>query len=191
MFPIWGYWAEEWEYREKVTFNGNTRKIYIFPEVATLKVKDDIYSAWVRWVEINENYRYLPAFRYIGGDPIGGGQYSGEMFFLQNGWQIVADHNVLVDGIIYHDDGIPVYDILQGGGVTNRVASLAYAYSSEIPEVTVDTQAIATAVVNAIPEYPEPIVPPTAEEIAAVIIPLLPEGVTPEQLAQAVWNYTQ
>jgi len=179
---MWGYWSEEWRLADYVSFNGDTKKIYINPNVISVKVKDDIYSAWVRWVEINENYRYLPAFRYIGGDPTGDGQYSGEMFFLMNGWQIVIDHNVSVDGIIYHDDGIPVYDVVYGG-VTGKVAAIAYAYGSDIPKSAVDL--ISQKIVESLPSFPTP------EEIAAVIVDNLPSNVTAEQVAQAVWSYTK
>lgn len=143
---IWNTWAQEWDFRERVTFNGVTRKITIFPEETQASVKADIYSAWVRWHSINENGRFLHALRYVGGDPIGGGQYTAEIFFLMNGWQIVVDHNVQVDGIIYHDDGLPVFEVLPGGGVVNKVAALAYAYTTEVPQV--DGAAIAAAVWN-------------------------------------------
>jgi hypothetical protein len=48
-----------------------------------------------------------------------------------NGWQVVADSTVTFDGIIYHDDdGVSPFVILPGGGVTNKVAALAYGVST-------------------------------------------------------------
>lgn len=150
VLSLWNSWAEEWVFDDKVCFNGVTREIYVFPGVAVIDIKADVYSAWVRWLSINENARFLHAMRYIGGDPIGEGQYTAEIFFLMNDWQIVVDHNIQANGIIFHDDGIRVFDVLPGGGVINKVAALAYAYSAAVPDVTVDidTSAIASAVWN-------------------------------------------
>lgn len=180
----WNSWSAEWSLQEKVTFNGNTRKIHIFPEVTVLDFRADIYAAWVRWLENDMNNRFLPAMRYIGLDLTGPGEYSGAMFFLLNGWQIVVDHQIQqIEGIVYHDDGIPVFDIRDGGGVSNKVASLAYAYSKDLSSSNID--AIAEKIKSELPAYP------TAEDIASAVIAILPSGVTPEQVAQAVWNHTQ
>ena len=130
MSTIWAAWSNDWALYEKVEFNGDDRLIYIHPDIDTLDFQSDIYSAYIRWQALRDNSKYLTAMRYIGGDPIGGGQFSGLMFFLMNNWQIVIDHAVTLSGILYHDDPISPYVIRAGGGITNKVASLAYAYSS-------------------------------------------------------------
>lgn len=145
MSMIWDTYGELWEYDDPVHFDGPNRIIIVQPQVSIVNMQD-IYSSWVRWSVLYDNLKFKPAMRYIGNDPIGGGQYSGLMFFLQNGWQIVISHAVSVEGIIYHDDpGISPYIILPGGGVVNKVASLAYAYNTAGVQVPTANE-IATAV---------------------------------------------
>ena len=121
---MWAGFGEQWDLLHDVDFNGATKRIRIAPEVSNLSVKTDLYSAWKQWVQLYDNSKYLPAFRTIGGDPLGGGQFAGDLYFLMNGWQIEVDHPVTITGVLYHDDGISPYIILPGGGVTATVASL-------------------------------------------------------------------
>lgn len=127
----WLYFQEDWALEHKVTFDGVEKKIYLSPNVTSFSVKDDIYSAWKEWVRIRDNAKYLPALRTIGGDPVGGGQYAGDIYFLINDWQIVVDHTVKVTGILYHDNpSLDPYVVLPGGGVTSTVSNLALAYNT-------------------------------------------------------------
>jgi hypothetical protein len=83
--------------------------------------------------------------RTVGGDALPGGQYSGVFVFLTNGWQIVVNHLVTIDGILYSDtSGQSPYVINSGGGIINKVASLAYAYDTS----GVSADEIASAVWN-------------------------------------------
>jgi hypothetical protein len=75
----------------KVSFNGNTRIITVLPSVTTLDVQIDLYSEWKRWSILDNNLRYLQAFRTFGGDPTVSGQFAPRYFFLMNGWRIVVD----------------------------------------------------------------------------------------------------
>lgn len=125
MSIVWGSFKDEWELRSKVTFDGPNKKILVNKGVTSLDVKKDLYSMWKRWVQLYDYAKYLPAFRTIGGDPVGSGQFAGDMYFLMNNWQIVVSENTLVNGILYHDNSISPFVILPGGGVTSTVSNLA------------------------------------------------------------------
>ena len=127
---LWEIWSPDWLLEHKVSFDGPSRTIHVHPEVLTLDVKTDIYSAWKEWVKLRDNAKFLPSIRTIGGDPIGSGQYAGDMYFLINDWQIIIQHYVILTGVLFSDDNPSPFIILSGGGVTNKVSSLALAYQS-------------------------------------------------------------
>ena len=127
---LWGAWADEWELRGAVTFDGVAKTITVNAGETVVSVKDDIYSSWKRWVMIYDYSKYLPAMRTIGGDPVGGGQYAGDIYFLINGWKIIVAEGITVNGIIYSDDYPTPFTVLPGGGVINKVSNLALAYST-------------------------------------------------------------
>lgn len=104
MFPYqYGYW-EEWELREKVEFDGATRRIIVHPEVTTLNIRSEVYSAWVRWGSRHDNSKWFQAMRYSGFDVIPGGEGGGS-FFLINNWKLIIDFNkVAVEGVLYSDN---------------------------------------------------------------------------------------
>lgn len=101
---LWISHGEEWLALEKVSFNGVTKKIVVNSGVVALGIRQDVYSAWVRWVEREENQQYLPAMRFTGLDPIPGG-FTGDTYFLINGWKLEYDANaVAISGVLYSDD---------------------------------------------------------------------------------------
>lgn len=87
MSLLWSHWGEYWTNNDKVTFDGVNRLIILGSEVTSIDIKVDIYSAWKRWVLIDDNSKYLPALRTIGGDPapLGSGRFAGDIYFLLNG----------------------------------------------------------------------------------------------------------
>lgn len=106
---VWSAWGEEWALGEKVSFNGVTKRITVNAGVTSLNIRDDVYSAWVRWLERETNSQYLPAMRYSGGDPIPGGE-TGVTFFVTNNWKFVYDPNVVaVSGVLYSDNYATAY----------------------------------------------------------------------------------
>lgn len=129
---LWQYWGEEWALTESVSFNGAAKKITVNAGVTSLDIRNDVYSAWVRWQEREDNARFLPAMRYSGLDPIPGGS-TGGVFFLQNGWKLVYDPNaVAVAGVLYSSDfdtaywaadGDPVYPATVSSLVNNAVTT--------------------------------------------------------------------
>lgn len=128
---VWHSFGETWSLGLSVSFDGPTRRIFVHPGVASLDVRTDLYSAWKRWARVDTNAKFPAAFRTTGGDPVGGGIFAGDLYFLMNGWQIVVDHPIGLTGTLYHDDGISPYVIEAGGGVTATVSNLAFSVGSE------------------------------------------------------------
>jgi len=107
---IWGAWAPDWALFNKVDFDGINKIIYVNPEVTELDIRFDVYSAWVDWVVIRDNAKFMPAIRYSGYDPIGPGQYTGDTYFLTNGWKLSVDlSKVRVTGVLYSDNYATAY----------------------------------------------------------------------------------
>jgi hypothetical protein len=130
LLTIQAPWSQDWQLYHKVVFDGINKLIYISPNESVISVKEDIYSSWKEWLMIRDNSKFLPAIRTIGGDPVGGGKYAGDIYFLVNGWKIVIDHAVAIDGTLYNDSGESPYIIIPGGGVTATVSNLAYAIAT-------------------------------------------------------------
>lgn len=102
---VWSAWSPDWSLGSKVDFDGASKIIYVHPEVTELSIRFDVYSAWIKWVVLRDNSKYLPAMRYTGFDPIGGGQYTGDSYFLTNGWKLSVDlAKVRVTGVLFSDD---------------------------------------------------------------------------------------
>jgi hypothetical protein len=90
----------------KVVFDGENRLISLNLGVETLDVQIDLYSEWKRWAVLENNLKYLQAFRTFGGDQTIQGQFAPRYFFLTNGWRIVVDTSVdlLVGSNLYTDE---------------------------------------------------------------------------------------
>lgn len=124
------YSWDSWLLYHKCIFDGENRLIYVAPGETSISVKTDLYSDWKEWVQIEQNAKFDPALRTIGGDPLGESQYAGDMYFLINGWRVIIDHYVEVNGILYSDDFPSPYIIQPGGGVFATVSSLALSYNT-------------------------------------------------------------
>lgn len=69
-----------------------------------------LYSAWVDWVALSDNAKYLPAFRTVGGDDVdlAAGTKVPAYCYLINGWRVrpqEATHTLNVTGGILLVDG--------------------------------------------------------------------------------------
>ena len=87
-----------------ITFNPTTKRIILDSMYVTV---GDVYSRWKEWVAAG-NSEYLPAFRVVGGDPLGGGLFVASYFFLLNGWRVrpmEMDHTLIIEGNIGVDGG--------------------------------------------------------------------------------------
>lgn len=101
---LWQTWADEWALNEKVSFNGTTKRITVNAGVTSIDIREDVYSAWIRWLEREDNARYRLAMRVSGFDPIPGG-FTGATYFMTNGWKLEYDANIVaVTGVLYSDD---------------------------------------------------------------------------------------
>jgi hypothetical protein len=122
---MWLYFGDQWALDHKVTFDGVNRTITVEQNVSEIDVKVDIYSSWKEWVQLYDYSKFEPAIRVTGGDPIGGGEFTGDVYFLINNWRIVVDHSCVFDGVIYSDDfPTPFVPISGTQIVTNKVSAL-------------------------------------------------------------------
>lgn len=145
---MWGYWGELWELDELITIDGPLKQITIHSSISSITTIE-LYSAWVRWAGLYDQLKFAPAFRTSGGEPIPGGQYTGVFLFLINGWQIIIDHNTSIEGILYQEDtNLSPYIIKAGGGITNKVASIAFQYAQSTYSVTDIVDAVWAKKVN-------------------------------------------
>lgn len=67
-----------------------------------------IYVAWVDWVALSDNSKYLPAFSSVGGDTLGGGISIPPYYFLVNGWRIrpmEANQTLVITGNLFVEGG--------------------------------------------------------------------------------------
>lgn len=106
-----GFWSE-WELQEKVDFDGINKIITVYPHVTTLDIREDVWSAWVRWdAMLARNYnRFDPAMERTGLESIPGSEPTGDFYFLINGWKLVIDLTaVAVTGVLYSRDFLTAY----------------------------------------------------------------------------------
>jgi len=88
-----------------LTFDGSTKIISLSLGTTSLTCVE-LYSAWVDWVALSDNIKWLPAFRTVGGDAITATQNLGVTFFITNGWRVrpqEASHRLTLDGNLYTD----------------------------------------------------------------------------------------
>lgn len=149
------HWAAEWELYEKVNFDGVNKIISVYPHVTSLDIREDVWSASVRWLGMKNrgNDRFLESMERTGLDAIPGGQ-TGDFYFLTNGWKLEINFaKVKVTGVLFSRDyetayytyeGIPQYAV-QVSSVVNVVNSPTNVVTGDI--ATVPTVAEITAAV--------------------------------------------
>jgi hypothetical protein len=190
-YGFWEFWApydptNGFYGEQKCIFDGENKLIYVNPNISSISVKEDVYSNWKEWVQVRDNSKFPPAIRVTGGDPIGGGAFTGDVYFLINGWRLYIDHSLNIDGVIYSDN-YPSPFVQQENTqiVTNKVSSLVSIVATEtiggisIPTVQQIRQEIDTnsSKLTSIKAKTDTItVAPTAAEIAdQVRVELTPE----------------
>lgn len=134
-----------------IQFDPATRRIVLDAAFVTAR---EIYSRWCDWVALANNAIYLPAFRAVGGDDLGGGLFIPPYYFLENGWRVrpmETDHTLTIDGNLFVDGGDdPVVQTLGNYNVLVRTV------------VPVQAQGITTSGSTG----------PSAESIAAAVLAL-------------------
>ena len=91
----------------KVTFNGTDKKIIVNDAITELDVQIDLYSDWKEWLKLDDNSKYKPAMRTVGGDPTIGAKLVAPYFFLTNGWKIrpyEGTHTLTIIGNLFVDE---------------------------------------------------------------------------------------
>lgn len=202
----YSFW-ENWDYNpslgffgnHKCVFDGVNRLIIVSDEVTSIDIRQDVYSDWKEWVISNQNSRFLPAVRPTGGDPISGtDQYTGDIFFLINGWKLVYDpRETAVTGILYSDDYDTAY-YLKG--------SLEPLYPARVSSIvnTIEVQASIQTTPQSVWEYNNRTLTthiPTVNEITSDIdtnsiklsqIKAILDGMpqTATDTANAIWNHS-
>lgn len=172
LLALWTGFAEDWSLQHKVTFDGIAKTITIGANTNFVNVKTDIYSSWKEWISLRDNAKFLPAIRVSGGDPIGGGAFTGDVYFLINGWKIIIDHSCTIDGVIYSDNYPSPFEQVAGTQiVTNKVSSLVSVIA---PQVSVEGLTVPTAAENAQAVWQAggrtlSDAPPTASAIASAV----------------------
>ena len=85
----------------------------------------ELWSRWADWVAADDNAKYLPAFRSVGGDDLGGGLSIPPYFFLMNGWRVrpmEANQTLTITGNLFVDGaGDPVVPTLGAFNVLTKL----------------------------------------------------------------------
>lgn len=103
-----------------ITFDGPNKVITLASADTSVTVAE-VYSRWKDWAATTDNAKFLPAFRAVGGDPLGGGLQAGINVFLRNdlGWRIKPpEENIIIQlsGNLYAEDPVtPVFIPTTGG----------------------------------------------------------------------------
>lgn len=141
------YWSP---FAEKVIFDGILKQIIVSPGVTTLDIRADLYSAWVWWTSLRDNSKYQYAMRFTGLDVIPGG-FTGDSYFLINGWKLVLDlTKVKVSGILFSEDYTTAYfDVLLNPVYPATISALVNTVTITQNVVTGDISSVPSATQNA------------------------------------------
>jgi hypothetical protein len=93
---------------DKVSFDGPNKLVIVENGITSLDFDADIYSAWKRWIQLSDNFKYLQAIRVVGGDPTVGLNALGSTFFFMNNWKLrpyEGNHELSINGNFYGEGG--------------------------------------------------------------------------------------
>jgi hypothetical protein len=128
-----------------ITFDPSSNRIILDTDTVT---SAQIWVAWIDWVAISDNSKYLPALKQVGGDALGSGLAIPPYIFLLNGWRVrprEADHTLIITGNLFVEGGgIPVVPTL---GVYN--VSAQYTVPMQAQAILVGGSSAPTAIENA------------------------------------------
>jgi hypothetical protein len=123
-----------------VSIDGATKLIVISDTGDVTISAKDIYSRWKDWVI--DNPQWVNAFRTFGNDPLGGGIYAGDYYFLNNtdGWRIKPeekDHILTITGNLFAEDAnIDIFQQTTGAynvQIVQKVSSLTQTSAGANP----------------------------------------------------------
>lgn len=138
MTLAWASFGEDWELRDKCTFDGAQRIIQVNAGETLIELETDVYSAWKRWLLLRDNAKFPAAMDAVGGNPTVSGKRQGTTYFLLNGWRIrtwEGDHALTLVGNLYVEGGqgspmVPTlepHNILVSRETTNLVDTVEVA----------------------------------------------------------------
>ena len=91
---------------DSFSFEGSIKEIVVGAATSQLNVQY-VYSFWKQWIS-EGNAQWLPAFRPVGGDALGGGNKVAFYGFLTNGWRVRVptglDNLFVLGGILATDE---------------------------------------------------------------------------------------
>lgn len=144
MSALWGAWSPDWSLYDKVDFDGINKIVYVHPDVTSLDIRQDVYTSWVDWVVLRDNLKFAPAIRTTGLDPIGVGAFTGDVYFMINGWKLAVNlQRVRVTGVLYSDDYETAY--FTESLTPQYPATVSALVNTVAPVVTIDNISVPTA----------------------------------------------
>ena len=170
IYSDWAYW----QLYSKVTFDGANKLIIVNPGTTTLNIRVDVYSAWILWLAIDNNSKYLLALRYSGLDPIPGGS-TGDTYFLINGWKLQCDFTTIqISGVLFSDNyGTAYYTYANIPQYAAAVSSIVNTVTSLQNIVTGDLSTVSTATQNAAAVWSQVLEGLTAEQMVRIMMSVL------------------
>lgn len=125
--PVWAFNWAQWLLYHKAIFDGPNKLIFIDPSVATINVREDLYSAWKEWMIVSEQagsaMKWAAAFSTVGGEPLPGDRNLGRTFFLINGWRIFLDHGIEFTGNLFTEEGESPFILDTGVQIATSIVS--------------------------------------------------------------------
>lgn len=106
-----------------ITINGAAKTITLSDTGDVIISAKELYSRWKEWILTNPQWE--PAFRTFGGDPLGGGAFAGDFYFLNNeaGWVITPqekNHTLTINGNLFGENSLlPIFSATSGGFTVN------------------------------------------------------------------------
>jgi hypothetical protein len=106
-----------------ISIDGENKIITISDSGDVIISAKEIYSRWKEWLLTNPQWE--PAFRTFGGDPLGGGTFAGDFYFLNNdaGWRIAPDekdHTLTINGNLFGENPlVSIFTTTLGGYTVN------------------------------------------------------------------------
>ncbi|MDB4575337.1 hypothetical protein N9112_00075 [bacterium] len=173
MLALWMGHQTEWALDEKLAIDGENRIMRVHPLTTELDIRADVWSAWVRWRDVDDNKRFTLAMRFSGFDLIPNGN-SGLSYFMRNGWKLEVNlATTKITGVLYSDDfdtayytldSVPQYPVLVSSVVNE----------TETPATGVTTEELTAALVGLvdIPAIAAAVEAQLAEELAKLDVPV-------------------
>jgi len=92
-----------------IQFDAPNKRIVLDSNAVTAS---QIWIAWIDWVAVGDNSKWLPAMKQVGGEQLTSNIFIPPYLFLLNGWRVrpmEADHDLTITGNLFVEGGgVPV-----------------------------------------------------------------------------------